>query len=126
MSIEADLQESLRYSPLQQMRHSAAHVMAEALQEMFAGAKFALGRAVEDGFYYDCELPRPLTPADFPEIEQRMARIVAGRYAFVREIWSRQQALQYFRERGQDYKVEIIEHLPQVAPAVYDGLKRFP
>ena len=126
MSIKADLQESLGYSPLQRMRHSAAHVMAEALQEMFPAAKFALGRAVEDGFYYDCDLPRALTPGDFPEIEQRMARIVAGRYAFVRAIWSRQQALQYFRERGQDYKVEIIKQLPQAAPGVYEGLKRLP
>ena len=115
MSVEAELQDSVGYSPLQRMRHSAAHVMAEAVQEMFPDAKFAIGPAIEDGFYYDFDLPRPLTPADFPEIEQHMARIIAGKYPFVRDIWSRQKALQYFRDKGQPYKVEIIEQLPEKA-----------
>src|SRR6266699_1702190 len=88
MSVEAELENSVQYSPLQRMRHSAAHVMAEAVQEMFPGAKFAIGPAIEDGFYYDFDLPRPLTPADFTEIEQRMAKIIAGKYPFVREHWS--------------------------------------
>src|SRR5947208_8051920 len=112
MSVEAELQDSVGYSPLQRMRHSAAHVMAEAVQEMFPGARFAIGPAIEDGFYYDFELPRPLTPADFPEIEQRMANIIAGNYPFVHEYWSRSKALEYFRNKEQSYKVEIIENLP--------------
>src|SRR5260221_4196277 len=78
MSVEAELQEYVSYTPLQRMRHSAATVLAEAVQEMFPGAKFAIGPAIEDGFYYDFELPRPLTPEDLPEIERRMAHIVAG------------------------------------------------
>ena len=85
MSLDVSLQESVSYSPIQRMRHSAAHVMAEAVQEMFPDAKFGIGPAIEDGFYYDFDLPRPLTPADFPEIEQRMAKIIAGNYPFVRE-----------------------------------------
>ncbi len=113
MSVEAELENSVQYSPLQRMRHSAAHVMAEAVQEMFPGAKFAIGSAIEDGFYYDFDLSRPLTPSDFPEIEQRMAKIIAGKYPFVRDHWSRLKALEYFRSKGQPYKVEIIENLPE-------------
>ena len=127
MSVEAELENSIQYSPLQRMRHSAAHVMAEAVQEMFPGAKFAIGPAIEDGFYYDFDLPRPLTPGDFPEIEQRMARIIAGKYPFVRDHWSRLKALEYFRDKGQPYKVEIIENLPDHEQAsVYQQQNDFP
>ncbi len=119
MPVEAELQESVNYTPLQRMRHSAAHVMAEAVQEMFPGAKFAIGPAIEDGFYYDFELPRPLIPEDLPEIERRMARIVAGKYPFVRERWPREKALEYFRNKDQVYKVEIIENLPDEEVGIY-------
>ena len=112
MSDGAELQASVKYSPLQYMRHSAAHVMAEAISEMFPNARFGTGPAIEDGFYYDFDLPRSLTPDDFPEIEQRMARIIAGKYPFEHDYWSSEKALSYFRERGQIYKVEIIENLP--------------
>jgi len=108
---EAELQAAVKYSPLQRMRHSAAHVMAEAISEMFPNARFGIGPAIEDGFYYDFDLPRSLTPDDFPEIEQRMARIIAGKYPFEHDYWSSEEALQYFRDRGQVYKVEIIENL---------------
>ncbi len=127
MSVEAELENSEHYSPLQRMRHSAAHVMAEAVQEMFPGARFAIGPAIEDGFYYDFDLPRPLTPDDFPEIEQRMASIIAGKYPFVRDHWSRLKALEYFRSKGQPYKVEIIENLPDEGPtSAYQQQKDFP
>ena len=119
MSVEAELEESVKYSPVQRMRHSAAHVMAEAVQEIFPDAKFAIGPAIEDGFYYDFELPRPLTPDDLPDIEQRMARIVAGKYPFLRDRWPREKALEYFRDKGQAYKVEIIENLPDAEVGIY-------
>jgi len=119
MSVEAELQESVGYTPIQRMRHSAAHVMAEAVQEMFPGAKFAIGPAIEDGFYYDFELPRPLTPEDLPEIERRMAHIVAGKYPFIRERWPREKALEYFRNKDQVYKVELIENLPDEEVGIY-------
>ncbi len=64
MSVEAELEESIGYTPLQRMRHSAAHVMAEAVLEIFPDAKLAIGPAIEDGFYYDFDLPRTLTPGD--------------------------------------------------------------
>jgi threonyl-tRNA synthetase len=127
MPVEAELEKSVQYSPLQRMRHSAAHVMAEAIQEMFPGAKFGIGSAIEDGFYYDFDLPRPLTPDDFPEIEQRMARIIAGKYPFMRDRWSRQKALEYFRSKDQPYKVEIIENLPDEEEAgAYQQQNDFP
>src|SRR5579871_3764164 len=96
---------AVEMTPLQRMRHSAAHVMAEAVQEMFPEAKFGIGPAIEDGFYYDFALPRALTPDDLPEIEQRMARIIAAKYPFVQDSWPREKALEYFRQKGQLHKV---------------------
>ncbi len=119
MPVEVELQESVNYTPLQRMRHSAAHVMAEAVQELFPDAKFAIGPAIEDGFYYDFDLPRALTPEDLPDIENRMRRIVAGKYPFLRDRWSREKALEYFHDRGQIYKVEIIENLPDAEVGIY-------
>src|SRR5438874_9375519 len=119
MSVEQELEESVGYTPIQRMRHSAAHVMAEAVQEIFPDAKFAIGPAIEDGFYYDFDLPRTLTPEDLPDIEQRMQRIIAGKYPFVRSRWPREKALEYFRNKGQTYKVEIIENLPDEAVGIY-------
>ncbi len=119
MSVEVELQESVNYTPLQRMRHSAAHVMAEAVQEIFPEAKFAIGPAIEDGFYYDFELPRAFTPDDLPDIEQRMKRIIAGKYPFIRDRWPREKALEYFRNKGQTYKVEIIENLPDEEVGIY-------
>src|SRR5713226_5690186 len=92
MSVEAELEESVSYTPIQRMRHSAAHVMAEAVLEIFPDAKLAIGPAIEDGFYYDFDLPRTLTPEDLPDIEQRMARIVAGKYPFLHDRWPREKA----------------------------------
>ncbi len=119
MSVEVELEESVNYTPIQRMRHSAAHVMAEAVQEIFPDAKFAIGPAIEDGFYYDFDLPRALTPEDLPEIERRMKRIVDGKYAFLRDRWPREKALEYFGKKGQNYKVEIIENLPDEEVGIY-------
>src|SRR5205807_9928496 len=107
MSVEVELEESVGYTPIQRMRHSAAHVMAEAVQEIFPDAKFGIGPALEDGFYYDFDLPRALTPEDIPDIEQRMARIIAGKYPFLRNRWPREKAFEYFRNKGQSDKAEL-------------------
>src|SRR5256885_12141525 len=101
MSVEIELEESVGYTPLQRMRHSAAHIMAEAVQEIFPNARFAIGPAIEDGFYYDFELPRPLTPEDLPEIEERMRRIIDASQPFKQERWPREKALEYFRAKNQ-------------------------
>lgn len=119
MLLEGALEESVSYSPLQRMRHSAAHVMAEAVQEMFPDAQFAIGPAIEDGFYYDFALPRSLTPDDLPEIERRMQRIIAAKYPFIQARWPREKALEYFQQRRQPYKIEIIEHLFDQEVGIY-------
>ena len=119
MSVEEELAQSVAYSPLQRMRHSAAHVMAEAVQDLFPGARFAIGPAIEDGFYYDMELPRPLTPEDLPAIEERMQKSVAANEPFVHSMWPRDKALAYFRDRDQPYKIEIIENLPDAEVGIY-------
>ncbi|HEX6779897.1 MAG TPA: threonine--tRNA ligase [Ktedonobacterales bacterium] len=117
--VEQELNASVAYTPIQRMRHSAAHVMAEAVQSIFPDAKFAIGPAIEDGFYYDMELPRALTPEDLPVIEQRMAESIAKNHPFVQSKWPRDKALQYFKERDQQYKVEIIENLPDAEVGIY-------
>ncbi len=119
MSVEQQELESVNYTPIQRMRHSAAHVMAEAVQEIFPDARFAIGPAIEDGFYYDFDLPRALTPDDLPDIEARMSRIVEGKYPFLRDRWPREKALEYFGNKGQFYKVEIIENLPDAEVGIY-------
>lgn len=119
MSVEEELNSSVEYTPIQRMRHSAAHVMAEAIQELFPGTKFAIGPAVEDGFYYDMELPRPLSPEDFPAIEERMRASIAANHSFERSRWPRKKALEYFRKHGQPFKIEIIENLPDAEVGIY-------
>src|SRR6266513_2805064 len=104
---------------LARMRHSAAHLMAGAVLKLFPDARLGIGPAIEDGFYYDFDLPRTLTPEDLPDIEQRMARIVAGKYPFLRDRWPREKALEYFRDKGQTYKVELIENLPDAEVGIY-------
>src|SRR5579863_2898528 len=111
MSVEEELGQSVGYTPLQRMRHSAAHVMAEAVQDLFPGARFAIGPAIEDGFYYDMELPRSLTPEDLPVIEARMRESIQKNHPFEHSEWSREKALAYFRAHDQPYKVELIEDL---------------
>jgi|Deesub1362A_J573_1020465.scaffolds.fasta_scaffold01395_6 threonyl-tRNA synthetase len=95
---------------LLRIRHSAAHVMAQAVMEMFPGqAKIAIGPAIEDGFYYDFDLPRPLTPEDLDRIEKRMREIIAQDHPFVREVISAEEARRLFAD--QPYKLELIEGL---------------
>jgi threonyl-tRNA synthetase len=95
--------------PYYRLRHSAAHVMAQAVLEIFPEGKIAIGPPIEDGFYYDFDLPRPLTPDDLEEIEQRMRRIIAGRHPFVYRVVDPDEARSLFRD--QPYKLELIEGL---------------
>ncbi len=95
---------------LARMRHSAAHVMAEAVLSIFPDAKLAIGPAIENGFYYDFDLPRSLTPDDLEAIEKRMTEIRKGAFPFKRDELSREDALDYFAD--QPYKVELINDLP--------------
>lgn len=94
---------------LHRIRHSAAHVMAEAVLELFPGAKIGIGPAIADGFYYDFDLPRPLTPEDLEIIEQRMREIIKGGYPFERKVVTPEEAREIFKD--QPYKLELIEGL---------------
>ncbi|HEX7975381.1 MAG TPA: threonine--tRNA ligase [Anaerolineales bacterium] len=96
-------------SDLYRIRHSAAHVMAQAVTEMFPEAKYTIGPPVEDGFYYDFDLPRSLTPEDLQVLEKRMRQIIAGHYDFNKKVVSAQEARQIFKD--QPYKLELIEGL---------------
>jgi threonyl-tRNA synthetase len=102
---------------LERMRHSAAHVMAEAVQSFFPGAKFGIGPAIEDGFYYDFELPRALVPEDLTAIEAKMREIIAANFPFIREELSKAKALKLFSE--QPYKLELIKELPDKTVTIY-------
>ena len=99
------------HSELDAMRHSAAHVMAEAVLELFPGARLGIGPAIQDGFYYDFELRRPVTPDDLAAIEARMAELIAADHPFVRRELSPEAGRAFFLERGQPYKVEILDDL---------------
>ncbi|MCJ7655920.1 MAG: threonine--tRNA ligase [Dehalococcoidia bacterium] len=99
------------------MRHSAAHVMAEAVQSLFPGAKFGIGPAIEDGFYYDFELPRALVPEDLTAIEAKMRDIIAANFPFISEELSKAKALKLFSE--QPYKLELIKELPDKTVTIY-------
>ncbi len=94
---------------LHKVRHSMAHVMADAVLEKFPEAKIAIGPAIEDGFYYDFDLPRPLQEEDLEEISERMQRIIGEGHRFDRQVVSRQEAADIFKNQGQDYKLELLE-----------------
>ncbi len=102
--------ENARDYELARMRHSCAHLMAEAVQEIFPDAKFGIGPAIEHGFYYDFDLPRPLTPDDLSAIEARMLANREKAEPYRRDVVSRDEALEIFG--GNPYKIELIENLP--------------
>ncbi len=96
-------------------RHSSAHLMAQAVQRLYPGAKFAIGPAIEDGFYYDIEFEEPITQDDIPKIEEEMRRIVKEDIPIERYILSREEALKWAHDEGETYKAELISDLPEDA-----------
>jgi len=105
--------------PLYRLRHSTAHVMAQAVLEMFPEGKIAIGPPVENGFYYDFDLPRPLTPDDLQEIEKRMRRIAQGKHQFARRELDADEARALFHD--QPYKIELIDGLEHGADEYGEG-----
>ena len=101
--------------PLDPMRHSAAHMMAEAVMDLFPGTKLGIGPAIADGFYYDFDLPRPLTTDDLAAVEARMTESVAADHPFVRKVLPPDEGKRFFEESGQPYKVEILDDLERAA-----------
>ena len=94
---------------LELLRHDAAHVMAQAVQELYPGTQVTIGPAIENGFYYDFARAEPFTPEDLGAIEQRMHEIVARDLPLEREVWDREDAKTLFAGIGEDFKVQIIE-----------------
>lgn len=95
------------------LRHTASHVMAQAIQHLFPGVKFAIGPAIDDGFYYDLDSDHVFSQEDFAAIEKEMSKIAKENIPLVKKVLPRDEALQYFKDKGQDYKVMLIEDLPE-------------
>lgn len=98
---------------LELIRHDTAHVLAEAVQELWPGTQVTIGPVIENGFYYDFARNEPFTPEDFPVIEKKMREIIGRNRPFTREVWDRDRAKQVFRDKGEAYKVELIDAIPE-------------
>ena len=98
---------------LEMIRHDAAHVLAEAVQALFPGTQVTIGPSIENGFYYDFHRNEPFTPEDFPRIEAKMREIVAANAPFERIVTTRHEAMALFEAKGEKYKVQLIQDLPQ-------------
>ena len=98
---------------LEIIRHSTAHLLAMATQELFPGVQVTIGPVIDDGFFYDFATGHNFTPEDLQKIEQRMAELVAADLPVERVVTSREKAIELFRNMGENYKVQIIEDLPE-------------
>jgi threonyl-tRNA synthetase len=101
---------------LELLRHDAAHVMAEAVKELYPETQVTIGPAIEDGFYYDFSREEPFTPEDLERIEARMREIVERDESIIREVWDRDEAVEFFKQSGEAYKAEIIAAIPADEP----------
>ncbi|MBI5124299.1 MAG: threonine--tRNA ligase [Candidatus Omnitrophica bacterium] len=107
---------------LSTLRHSTAHVMAQAVKELWPQVKLGIGPSIEDGFYYDFDREEPFVPEDLEKIETRMRQIIKKNYPFEREAASKKEALKLFKKMGEKYKVELIEKIPTDEVTLYkDG-----
>jgi threonyl-tRNA synthetase len=106
-------------TPLATLRHSTSHVMAQAVKRLFPEVRVAIGPAIEDGFYYDFAKPEPFTPEDLVRIEQVMAEIVKANLPFERQEMARADAIRFFRERDEPFKVEILEGIDAPTVSLY-------
>ena len=104
---------------LEILRHSTSHVMAMAVKELFPGVKVTIGPAIESGFYYDFDYERPFKEDDLPMIEEKMREIVEADLSFARQVMSTEDAVDYFKKEGEDYKVELIEDLDEEEVSLY-------
>ncbi|WFU10616.1 threonine--tRNA ligase [Rhizobium sp. CB3090] len=98
---------------LELIRHDAAHVMAEAVQELWPGTQVTIGPVIENGFYYDFAKNEPFTPDDLPVIEKKMREIIQRNASFTKQIWSREKAKEVFAAKGERYKVELVDAIPE-------------
>jgi threonyl-tRNA synthetase len=104
---------------LMTLRHTSSHIMAHAVQDLFPGTKFAIGPAIEEGFYYDFDVEKAFTPEDLERIEKRMNEIIKSKPEIHREVWDKGKAKKYFAEQDQPYKVELIEDIEGDTVSMY-------
>ena len=97
---------------LELIRHDAAHVMAEAVQELWPGTQVTIGPVIENGFYYDFYRETPFTPEDFPKIEAKMREIIARDAPFTKEVWKREDVRALFSDKQEKFKVELVDAIP--------------
>ena len=97
------------------LRHTASHILAQAVKRLWPEAKLAIGPAIDKGFYYDIDMEHTLTPEDLAKIEKEMSRIVKENLPITKSVMSRQEAIEFFKSKNEDYKVELIEDLPEDA-----------
>ena len=95
------------------IRHDCAHVLAEAVQQLWPGTQVTIGPVIENGFFYDFAKAEPFQPEDLPKIEKRMAEIIARNAPFTKQVWSREQAKAYFKAKGELFKVELVDAIPE-------------
>jgi len=98
---------------LELIRHDTAHVLAEAVQELWPGTQVTIGPVIENGFYYDFARNEPFTPDDFPVIEKKMREIIQRNKPFTKEVWDRERARNVFRDKGENYKVQLVDAIPE-------------
>ncbi|MBC8038246.1 MAG: TGS domain-containing protein, partial [Rhizobiales bacterium] len=97
---------------LELIRHDCAHVLAEAVQELYPGTQVTIGPVIENGFFYDFFRNEPFTPEDFPAIEKKMREIIARDKSFTKSVMSREEAKEFFRRKGELFKVELVDAIP--------------
>lgn len=117
--------ESFVKSDLDRLRHSAAHIMAQAIQDLYPGTKLAIGPAIKEGFYYDVDAPVQFNEEDLLKIETRMKEIIKEGQTFERKDLSKKEAIEFFRKKGENYKVEIIEGIDADSVSVYWNAGKF-
>ncbi len=105
---------------LETLRHSTAHVMAHAVKRLFPDAKIAIGPAIDNGFYYDFDIERPLTPEDLSRIEEEMQKIIRENKPFVRKVFKKEEALKLFERLKEPYKIELLREIPEDEVTVYE------
>ena len=98
---------------LELIRHDSAHVMAEAVQSLWPGTQVTIGPVIDNGFYYDFAKQQPFEPEDIPKIEKRMGEIIAKNAPFTKEVWSRDKAKKFFKDKGEYFKVELVDAIPE-------------
>ncbi len=98
---------------LELIRHDAAHVLAEAVQSIWPGTQVTIGPVIDNGFYYDFAKQQPFEPEDIPKIEKRMGEIIAKNAPFTKEVWSRDRAKEFFKDKGEYFKVELVDAIPE-------------